>query len=111
MPRISKKKRLEKAEAVSILQSELTMFRSLCRFFDLNLEELHHNLNKRFKIKEYYPDFNSFKSMLINRPMSVMRKDEIREAVLHVSMQMKEDVFKAMANIHKYDEIRAKWTI
>lgn len=112
MPRLTKKKQIEKGEKNAILENEMCIFRSLCRYFDISLEEIHHNIAIRCKgLKRYYSTQVRFTRMLLNQPLAIMRKDDLRKTILEISGMLKEDAGRTFMQPRTYNNIRAKWTI
>lgn len=91
-------------------KAEWDIFRALCNFFNLSVEEIYYVLQQNSDVLEYYPHLDSFKVALVQRPVAIMNKEGIRDGIINISSVMKEDCFACMNNDLKYAELSKKWT-
>lgn len=91
--------------------AEYKVFRGLCAFFGLNLEEIYMHLSVRSKLKDYYGTLGAFTIACSQRPMALMNKEEIRKAISVLTTRLRDDVFRAMNHPYLYESIQKKWMI
>lgn len=91
--------------------AEYRVFRGLCAFFGMNLEEIYMQLCVRSKVKDYYGTLGAFTIACSQRPMALMNKDEIRKTISLLTTKLRDDVFKAMNHPGTYESLQKKWTI
>jgi hypothetical protein len=98
MPKLSKKERLKKQAIFLQKKAEWDLFRGLCNFFGLNIEEIYELLKQNSNVLDFYPNFHSFSIAVVQRPVALMNKEECRDAVIVITSELNEDAFICMNN-------------
>lgn len=110
MPKLSRLAKKEKELADANFIREWKLFRACCGFFNLTLEDMYFHLSTRSSLDHYYPTLQSFRIAVNIRPLSIMRKEDLRETVLRLTSRLREDIAKCLAT-NNVLVVKEKWTI